>query len=60
MILETGQRGRREQVMVQVRLGVPIRHEDDYVYLPSLGGKLVSVTYVTEKDAIVAKSIEVR
>ena len=59
LILETGQRGRHEQVMVQVRLGVPIRHGDDYVYLASLGGKFVSVIYVTEKGAIVARAIKV-
>lgn len=59
MILDAEQRGRHEQVMVQVRLGVPIRHGDDYVYLASLGGKLVSVIYVDEKGAIVAKAIQV-
>lgn len=59
MILETDLRGRRERVMVQVRLGVPIRHGDDYVYLASLGGKLVSVIHVTEKGAIVARAIQV-
>jgi len=58
-VLETERGSRRERVTVQVRLGVPIRHEDDYVFLASLSGNLVSVTYVSEKGAIVARSIVV-
>ncbi|MBI2753743.1 MAG: hypothetical protein HYX46_09570 [Betaproteobacteria bacterium] len=59
MILDAGRDGRREQVTVQVRLGVPIRHGEDYVLLATLPGSAVSVTHVIEKDAIVARSIEV-
>ena len=59
MILDAEQRGGHEQVLVQVRLGVPIRHGDDYVYLASLGGKRVSVKYVTDKGGVVAREIEV-
>lgn len=59
MVVELAREGRREQVTVQVRLGVPIRHEDDYVLLGTLRGSIVSVVHVVEKGAIVARSIEV-
>ncbi|OGA14332.1 MAG: hypothetical protein A3H32_04900 [Betaproteobacteria bacterium RIFCSPLOWO2_02_FULL_63_19] len=59
LVLELNRLGRRQQVMVQVRMGVPIRHEDDYVLLATLPGSAVSVVHVTEKGAIVARSIEV-
>jgi hypothetical protein len=59
MVMELAREGRREQVTVQVRLGVPIRHEEDYVLLATLRGSVVSVVHVIEKGAIVAKSIEV-
>ncbi len=59
MVLEVAREGRREQVTVRVRLGVPIRHEDDYVLLATLRGSTVSVVHVVEKGAIVARSIEV-
>ena len=59
MVVEVDREGGHEQVMVQVRLGVPIRRGDDYVLLGTLPGRLVSVVHVTEKGAIVAKSIEV-
>ena len=59
MVVEIDRDGRREQVMVQVRPGVPIRRRDDYVLLPTLSGRLVSVVHAMEKGAIVAKSIEV-
>ena len=42
-----------------MRLGVPIRDGEKYVYLASLGEKLISVVHVTEKGALVAVSIEV-
>lgn len=59
LVLETDREGRREQVIVQVPLGVPIRHEDDYVFLATLPGSVVSVVHVIVKGAIVARSIEV-
>jgi hypothetical protein len=59
MILETECGGRRARLSVRVKLGVPIRHGDDYVSLGVLGGSLVKVVYATEKDSIVAQSIEV-
>ena len=59
MILDAAREGRREQLAVQVRLGVPIRRGDDYILLANLLGRTVSVTYVLEKGALVARSIEV-
>ena len=59
LILETAREGRPAQVMVQVRLGVPIRQGDDYVYLPTLGGSTIAVIYITEKGAVIARSIMV-
>ena len=58
-MLEAKRGGRRERVAVEVRLGVPIRDGEKYVYLASLGESLVSVVHVTEKGALVAVSIEV-
>lgn len=58
-VLEANRQGRREQVMVQVRLGVPIRRGEDYVLLGALSGSAVSVVHVVEKGAIVARWIEV-
>jgi hypothetical protein len=59
MDVETERAGRRERWTVQVRLGVPIRYGDDYVYLATLDRNVVSVTHVSENGAIVARSIEV-
>ncbi len=59
MEVETERSGRRLRWTVQVPLGVPIRRSEDYIYLASLGGSTVSVTYVSQRDAIVARSIEV-
>ncbi|TAK49461.1 MAG: hypothetical protein EPO27_05255 [Betaproteobacteria bacterium] len=60
MVVATTERpGKREQWTVQIPLGVPIRRGEDYVFLASLGGSAISVTYVRERDAIVARSIEV-
>ncbi|MEW6688490.1 MAG: hypothetical protein AB1452_05280 [Pseudomonadota bacterium] len=58
-ILETRKAARREQVTVQVRLGVPIRHGENYVLLGTLTGSVVSVVHVIEKGALVARSIKV-
>ena len=59
MVLETDREGRRERLTVQVRLGVPIRHGDDYVMLGVLRGSAVKVVHVTENGTIVAQWIEV-
>ena len=59
MVVATKRAGRREQWTVQVRLGVPIRRGEDYVYLATLDGKTISVTYVGESSGMVARSIEV-
>jgi len=58
-VLDAMREGRREQLTVQVRLGVPIRNGEDYVLLATLPGRVVSVTHVVENGAIVARSIEV-
>jgi len=58
-VLDAMREGKREQLTVQVRLGVPIRNGEDYVLLATLPGRLVSVTHVVEKNAVVAQSIEV-
>lgn len=59
MIVETDRTGGRERVMVQVRLGVPIRDDETYVALATLAGRTVSVVYVNEKGGFIARSIEV-
>lgn len=59
MDVEAKRAGRSERWTVQVRLGVPIRRGEDYVLLASLGGSAIAVTYVRERGAIVARSIEV-
>ncbi len=58
--LEVKRPGGRDVVLVHVRLGVPIRHGDDYVLLGTLPGSVVSVVHVVERGAIVARWIEVR
>ena len=59
LVLEVERGGKREQLTVQVRLGVPIRRGEEYVLLASLPGSVVSVVCVAENGAIVARSIEV-
>ena len=59
MVIEVDRQGKLEQVTVQVRLGVLIRHGNEYLYLPALRGSVVSVAHVTEKGEFVAKSIDV-
>ena len=59
MVIEADRQGKPEQVTVQVRLGVPIKHGGEYLYLPALRGSVVSVAHVNEKGEFVAKSIDV-
>lgn len=59
-VLDAERSGKREQMTVQVRLGVPIRHGEDYVLLATLPGSVVSVVHVVDKGAIIARWIEVR
>lgn len=59
MVVAAERPGKREQWTVQIPLGVPIRRGEDYIYLASLGGSTVSVTYVNQRGGIVARSIEV-
>lgn len=58
-MLEAVREGRLDRLMIQVRSGVPIRLGESYVLLANLPGTLVSVVYVLEKAAMVARSIEV-
>jgi hypothetical protein len=59
MVVALAGKGRREQVTVQVRLGVPIRRKDEYVLLPTLRGSMVAIVHIVEEGSIVARSIEV-
>ena len=59
LTLETKGAAETEQVTIKVVLGTPIKKGDEYAYLPALRGKLVAVSYVTDKGEKLAKSIEV-
>ena len=59
LTLETKAAAKTEQVTVKIVLGTPIKKGNDYAYLPALRGKLVAVSYVTDKGEKLAKSIEV-
>lgn len=48
-----------EQVTIKVALGTPIKKGKEDLFLPALRGKLVAVSYVTEKGEKLAKAIEV-
>lgn len=52
--------GRSEEINVEVPLGTPITRAGETMYLPALRGRTVVVTRTMEKNARVAKSIEVR
>ena len=59
LTLETKGAAKAEQLSIKVALGTPIKKGNEYVYLPALRGKLVAVSYVTDKGEKLAKSIEV-
>ena len=59
LVLETKGAGKSSQVSIKVPKGTLIKKGDETVYLPGLRGNLVSVTHVTEKGELVAKSIDV-
>lgn len=59
LTLETKGGARPEQVTLKVALGTPIKKGKEDLYLPALRGKLVAVSYVTDKGEKLAKSIEV-
>lgn len=51
--------GKVEDLKVKVPLGTVIRKGKEVVYLPTLRGKNVAVTYVTEKGERIARAVEV-
>ena len=59
MTLDTKGATKPEQVTIKVALGTPIKKGNEYLYLPALRGKLVAVSYATDKGEKLAKSIEV-
>lgn len=59
MTLDTKEATKTEQVIIKVALGTPIKKGNETVYLPALRGKLVAVSYVTDKGEKLAKSIDV-
>lgn len=59
LTLDTKGATKTEQVTIKVALGTPIKKGNETVYLPALRGKLVAVSYVTDKGEKLAKSIEV-
>lgn len=48
------------QVEIDVPLGTPIRQGSEYVYLPALRGKAVSVVLAADKPGKTARSIDVK
>jgi len=59
LTLETKGGAKPEQVTIKVALGTPIKKDKEDLYLPTLRGKLVAVSYVTDKGEKLAKSVEV-
>lgn len=59
LTLDTKGAAKPEQVTIKVALGTPIKKGNETVYLPALRGKLVAVSYVTDKGEKLAQSIEV-
>ena len=59
LTLETKEGAKPEQVTIKVSLGTPIKKGKEDLYLPALRGKLVAVSYVTDKGEKFAKSVEV-
>jgi len=59
LTLDTKGAAKTEQVTIKVALGTPIKKGNETVYLPALRGKLVAVSYVTDKGEKLAKSIDV-
>lgn len=51
--------GKGEDIKVKVPLGTMITKGKEVVYLPTLRGKTVAVTYVTEKGERIARAVEV-
>lgn len=58
LVLDT--KGKDGHVTVEVPKGTQIKKGNDHLFLPGLKGSQVAITYVDDKGARVAKSIEVR
>ena len=58
LVLDT--KGKDGQVTVKVPKGTQIKKGNDHMFLPGLKGSQVTIAYVNDKGARVAKSIEVR
>lgn len=57
--METSMGGKVQEVTIKIPLGTMIKRGNEVVYLPTLRGKVVAVTHVTEHGEKVARSIEV-
>ncbi len=57
MLLETA---KPEQVTIKVPLGTMIKQGNEFVFLPALRGRVVTVAHVVEKGEKVAKAIDVK
>jgi hypothetical protein len=58
LVLDT--KGKDGQVTVKVSKGTQIKKGNDHLFLPGLKGNHVAITYVDDKGARIAKSIDVR
>jgi hypothetical protein len=58
LVLDT--KGKDGQVPVKVPKGTQIKKGNDHMFLPALKGSQVTIAYVNDKGARVAKSIEVK
>ena len=59
LVLDTSAAGKPGQMGIKVPRGTLIKQGNDFVYLPALRGKYITVAYVMEKGEPVAKSIDV-
>lgn len=59
LTLETSTSGKAQEITIKVPLGTMIKRGNEVVYLPTLRGKVVAVTHVTERGEKIARSIEV-
>ncbi|MGH7326672.1 MAG: hypothetical protein ACREJ9_18785 [Candidatus Rokuibacteriota bacterium] len=58
LVLNT--KGKEGQVTVKVPKGTQIKKGNDHMFLPGLKGSQVTIAYVNDKGARVAKSIDVK
>jgi hypothetical protein len=60
LTMETGAGEKAQEVTIKVPLGTMIKRGNEVVYLPTLRGKVVTVTHVVERGENIARSIEVK